>query len=67
MTNTSSHPSNLNGKSLTNQMSRFSMQMGKQDRKSTGDFLFKVILLGDFKVGKSSIVMRLVVRSTIIS
>ena len=35
--------------------------MGNRDRKSTGDFLFKVILLGNSKVGKSSIVMRLVV------
>ena len=30
-------------------------------RKSTVDSLFKVILLGDSKVGKSSIVRRLVV------
>lgn len=31
-------------------------------RKSSTDNLFKVVLLGDSKVGKSSIVMRLVVR-----
>jgi GTPase SAR1 family protein len=31
-------------------------------RKSSCDSLFKVILLGDSKVGKSSILMRLVVR-----
>ncbi len=33
-------------------------------RKSTMATLFKVVLLGDTKVGKSSIVMRLTVRSS---
>ncbi|TNV77063.1 hypothetical protein FGO68_gene9629 [Halteria grandinella] len=51
----SSHPS----KNL--EQTRFTLRNAQGiSRKSTGDGLFKVILLGDSKVGKSSIVMRLV-------
>jgi Ras family len=48
-----SHGSNSANKSLTSVPQHVS-------RKTTGDALFKVILLGDSHVGKSSIVMRLV-------
>lgn len=36
-------------------------------RRSTGDFLFKVVMLGDSKVGKSSIVSRLAVSPTLLT
>ena len=59
MMSTSIHPSKKKS-SNTSSQAQFLMQGGR-DRKSTGDFLFKVIILGDSKVGKSAIIMRLVV------
>lgn len=41
---------------------RFTTHQNMSRKSTTGEMLFKVILLGDTKVGKSSIIMRLVVR-----